>query len=178
MTHHFICYWILWNLHSVQLYVSPNCNPCWFSKPDIVRAHLSGAESESWDAWWGIQTPCSLGKSSRFVYLFEIPPNCGLFHQGYGFWLEHVSAPPTHLTVVLLLLQSRCSSSSQVLLKRNCSICSCMYTGEGEFMYTEGEFSISLCQHLEPSIDVRHCRLKIIGRCYLPPKRVTFCYDR
>lgn len=68
-----------------------------------MKAHLSGAGSEIWDAWWGYKSLAPLGLFLRlFVCLFEIPHNCGLLHQEYVFWLEYVSAPPTHLSVVLL----------------------------------------------------------------------------
>lgn len=68
-----------------------------------------------------------------------------------------------------LLLQSKCSSRSQVLLKGNCCIYSCIFV-----VYTgKRDFSLFLCQHLGLSIDVRHCRLKDIGKCYLPPVLLT-----
>ena len=48
-----------WNLHSLQPCVSPACKPCWFLKPDVLVAPLSGLDPRSWvpdvGQLWGLR---------------------------------------------------------------------------------------------------------------------------
>ena len=64
------------------------CKPHWFSKLDILGAHLSSAGLKSLGAGCGVPTLCSSVRSSGF----EFPPDSGL-HAGGGVYGEIVSQP-------------------------------------------------------------------------------------
>lgn len=56
-----------------------SCEPHWFSKSDVFGVHLSGESLESWDAWHGVRTLCSSGRSSGFASSLPIvsrPDRC------------------------------------------------------------------------------------------------------
>ena len=82
-------------LSSLQPFGSPRGKPHWFSKPDVLGAHLFGTGPSGCGAWCGVWTPCFLGRSSVFVRsswlwvttlwveyyqdLFSSPSQCGPF---------------------------------------------------------------------------------------------------
>lgn len=107
---------------------SPEQNHYWFLKPSILGACLSSAEPNSWEAWCGVQTSFSLGRSSiifcfvLFLRFFLIECCC----TGGRLLDKSMSLPLLHFLVWSFyhLLWSRCLVSSQVLFTGNCSICS------------------------------------------------------
>lgn len=65
----------------------------WTSELHVLGACLSGAGLKIWDAWCGVQTLCSSGRSSGFL----LPPsaNYGLLCWACVSWQDCVSACPT-----------------------------------------------------------------------------------
>lgn len=121
------------------------CSPYWFSKPDILGAHLSCAASRGCDAPCGAWVAFCSGK--RLIPL--IHPDCGLWWLGCGVFLGEIISLPLACVMILSsdpLLWRLCSSSFQVPLWGSYSIC-------GFVVFVEGaEFRIFLYYHHESSL--------------------------
>lgn len=108
---------------------------------------LSGASPTSWGAWCGVQTICSLGRSSGL--------GVSSWLWGWRLWWDCVPASSTHFSVVIFLF-SQCVVVTQPAfrfsLRRTCSICSCRLS----VSMGKGDFQVFLCYHLESEANRSH----------------------
>lgn len=56
----------------LQHFRTPGCQSHWFSKPDILRAHISNADPRGQDAQCRVPTPCSSERNTYLVISFPM----------------------------------------------------------------------------------------------------------
>lgn len=119
----------------------------WMWGPLVFKARcfggcLSGASLKCWDAWCGVWTLRSSGRSSGFMRSLLI---VGPYAQDGAFGKTTSQLLlPTSMRPFSGLMGSSCSASFRFFFRGDCSICSCRFSvsvGGGEFM-------IFLCHRL------------------------------
>lgn len=107
-------------------------------------AFLSQTFKSSW-LLWRSQVLGYLMWDTNPLLLQEKVQTYGVPHQGWGFWWDHVSASPTHLSVVVLsFVAEEQFSYFQFFFRGYCSTCNYRFG----VPVGGGKFRIFLCQHL------------------------------
>lgn len=131
----------------LQPYGSCGHKPCWLSRLEVLRTHLSGAGLKSWDARCGVQTLCFSGRSSGFWVPYQLWVNMW----GLGFVMRLYSSLSYVLWCGLFLIHpmyGSCSASSWGFSQRKVFVCSC----GSDVSMGEGKFRGFLCCHLDPEL--------------------------